>query len=105
MINPLEPDETPVLFRIDPDDPSNPVAVFPTLPGSVQDRYSMTCYAHVGQHSACTMGWYDLTRPAKPEEYAELRAELESKPFEYRLRVYRRITAKHRKELAEAASL
>ena len=49
-------------------------AVFPTLPGV--NAYDMTCYAHVGQHGACNMGWYYSTRPATPAEYADLMDEL-----------------------------
>lgn len=38
-----------------------------------------TCYAHVGQHGTCHRDWYrDRTRPAKPEEYADLLKELEA---------------------------
>lgn len=51
-------------------------AVFPCEPWS--SAYDMTCYAHVGQHGACDMGWYAQTRPATPAEYADLKRELES---------------------------
>lgn len=47
-------------------------AVFP-------DRHEwpgMVCYAHIGQHGRCDSLWYRTTRPAKPEEYADLLAEL-----------------------------
>ncbi len=37
-----------------------------------------SCYAHVGQHSACSKAWYAATRLAKPEEYADLKKELET---------------------------
>jgi len=47
-----------------------------------------TCYAHIGQHSTCSLEWaYAETRPAKPHEYAALKAELEAEPFGYRLEV------------------
>lgn len=52
------------------------VAVFPDLVADA--RGNVTTYEHIGQHGA---GAYDtmilLTRPAKPAEYAPLRAELE----------------------------
>lgn len=81
----------PVLFRADSEPGDNITAVFPTLPGSVgQD--DMTCYAHIGQHSACSRDWLRTTRPAKPEEYAALKRELESAPYGYRLKVCKRIT-------------
>ena len=36
-----------------------------------------TCYAHIGQHSVCIGAWVvENTRPARPEEYAELLSEL-----------------------------
>ena len=51
-------------------------AVFPYEPWS--SAYDMTCYAHVGQHSAASMAWYYTTRAAKPHEYADLKRELEN---------------------------
>jgi hypothetical protein len=38
----------------------------------------MTCYAHIGQHSTCVPGWVRETKTAKPDEFLELKAELES---------------------------
>lgn len=83
----------PVLFRADRagEFKGHITAVFPTLPGTV-GRDDMTCYAHIGQHSACTHGWYRTTRPATETESASLRRELEGAPFNYRLRIVRRIT-------------
>jgi hypothetical protein len=37
-----------------------------------------TCYAHIGQHSACHIDYANECRPATPAEYKELKAELES---------------------------
>jgi hypothetical protein len=51
-------------------------AVFPCEPWS--SAHDMACCAHVGQHGSCDTGWYRTTRPAKPEEYADLKRELES---------------------------
>lgn len=90
---------TPVLFRVhrSPKKYGDDVtAVFPCEPADIDGR-SMTCYVHVGQHGGCNLQWYRLTRPATPEEYADLKAELESEPYNYyRLKVYRKITPKHR---------
>lgn len=64
-------------------------AVFPCEPGSV-GRNDRTCYAHGGQDSACSFGWYRSTRPATPAEYADLARELE--PIGYRLKIVRGMT-------------
>lgn len=83
----------PVLFRWSEGEVT---AVFPTELGG-NHYMDMTCYAHIGQHSSCSMEWYRATRPAKPEEYDELFRELrqiyECDPDEPRLIVRRRITA------------
>lgn len=80
---------TPVLFRKDQNEVT---AVFPTLPGT--DYYNMTCYAHVGQHSACTFGWYHTTKPAKPDEFADLHQELVAIGYDD-LKICQRITRRH----------
>lgn len=89
---------TPVLFRIS----RAPVkrgpevtAVFPTEPADTAGHY-MTCYSHIGQHGSCDFGWYHTTRPARPAEYADLKAELEGEPYGYNLRVFQRINKWHR---------
>ena len=97
----------PVIFRADRSGPfkGDVTAVFPTIPADYAGL-EMTCYAHTGQHSGCAHVWYRGTRPAKPEEYAGLLAELrgiygrdggpDDPPVV--LRVARRITANHRRE-------
>lgn len=84
-------DSVPVLFRVNKRGQfkGTVTAVFPTLPGS--PGYLM-CYAHIGQHASCSKHWIADTRPAKPEEYAALKRELESEPFRYVLRVVQRIS-------------
>lgn len=90
QIDEIEP-ETPVLFRADRESGETCItAVFPTIPADDEGRL-MSCFAHVGQHSACCMEWYNHTRAATPNEYADLKAELEAKPYGYRLRVYHRM--------------
>lgn len=70
----------PVIFRADWNSREGGAvhitAVFPTLPGNSDPR-TATCYAHIGQHSACSPEWYRSTqRPATPEEYSDLLREL-----------------------------
>lgn len=71
-----KPNALPVLFRrtrsgageghID--------AIFPTLPAKPG---CVLTYARIGQHSEGTQLWLcNRTRPAKPEDYAELLAEV-----------------------------
>lgn len=86
--------ETPVLFRVDRsgDFKGNVTAVFPCEPYDRQG-YQMSCYAHVGQHGGCSFDWLHETRPAKPEEYADLKRELESAPYGYRLKICKRISS------------
>lgn len=52
-------------------------AVFPAVPYS-NDMHAVQCYAHTGQHSACTQDWYFKTRAASPEEFASLWRELQA---------------------------
>lgn len=66
----------PVIFRAERSGNSEGevTAVFPTLPGD--NEYYFLVYAHVGQHGSGSQAWYYGTRPARPEEYAELLQEL-----------------------------
>lgn len=92
---------TPVLFRKERSGPfkdAEVTAVFPTLPAG---RGEMTCYAHIGQHSGCTLGWYNTTRPATPKEYAALLVELQN-IYDNELRVCSRITQAMRDERNKA---
>ena len=71
------------------------LAVFPCEPYDSQGRL-YSCYAHMGQHSGCDEGYMRRSRPATPQEFANLKAELEAKPYEYRLRIVAKITAEMR---------
>lgn len=96
-------DLTPVLFRVHraPKTHGDEVtAVFPCEPADYVGQL-MSCYVHVGQHGSCDFGWYLKTRPARPEEYADLKAELESAPYGYRLKIYQRINRKLRETFHE----
>jgi len=89
----------PVIFRAERSGTfkGDVTAVFPTIPGC--DTYDATCYAHIGQHSACSRDWYRQTRAAKPSEYADLLAELrgiyESDPADPKLAVAQRWARRH----------
>lgn len=65
---------TIVLFRMEGD---SPVAFFPELPATYHDD-SMVCYAHLGQHGAASPVYVSRLKKATPEQYAPLKAELES---------------------------
>lgn len=61
----------PVIFRIYRGELT---AYLPTMAWS---RLGViTCYAHVGQHGGACRSWLQKGRPAKPEEYADLLAEM-----------------------------
>lgn len=69
----------------------NIIALFPYMPGT-NSPYTCGSYEHVGQHGAATPDYVvSLTTPANPEECAALKRELESKPYEYKLRVIKRL--------------
>lgn len=75
------------------------LAVFPAEPwrGEHDPTGTVSCYAHVGQHGECEP-WHVIahSRPATPEEYADLRKELEGPPYGYRLKIYKRTQRKWR---------
>lgn len=61
------------------------IAFFP----EIDEGYGLCCsYEHIGQHRAAA--YPNNTVLAKPEEYAALKQELESAPYHYRFKVYRR---------------
>lgn len=93
---------TAVVFRVWKKDPQKGevIALFPAICDSYSQPFCMS-YMHVGQHgSANYYGVIEMTRPAKPEEYADLQAELEQPwpGFGYRLKVYQRETVGMRRE-------
>lgn len=65
---------TKVCFRQDGES-TDVIAVFPEI--QWDNLPSLACYEHYGQHGGCTADWVSAcTRPATPEEYADLLAEL-----------------------------
>ncbi len=75
-----------VLFRRFPD--GDVIALFPYLPAECLDAWPCQSYMHVGQHGAADPRLIHDTRPARPHEYADLKAELEQ--IGYRLAIRRR---------------
>jgi hypothetical protein len=73
--------ETPVVFRkYGPRRGDDVIALFPAEPGTY-DPHTCSSYVHIGQHgSADPLLVIKRTRPAKPDEYADLKAELEGAP-------------------------
>ncbi len=83
--------QTPVLFRKWPkSEGGDIIALFPTELGT-NDPYTSSSYEHVGQHgSADPIGVIQRTKAAKPEEYADLLAELKNIGYSD-LKVYQRL--------------
>lgn len=69
----ISTDKTEVVFymEVNADDTTwvTPLAYFPK---------EGTCYAHIGQHSECSPEYVANLKRATPEQYADLKAELES---------------------------
>lgn len=94
-----DPDEEleeiiPVLFRVDKAKSGfeDPFAVFPTLPGT-HEPWTCTYYASYGGHGSGDVFYMiNKTRPARPEEYADLKEKLEK--IGYRMVVRKRISYK-----------
>lgn len=102
----------PVIFRAEKSGQfaGSVSAVFPTEPGTPEPG-TMACYARIGQHGSCHIGWYrERTRPATPDEYAPLLAELRDiyesghcgEPVS--LKVYRRMIADMTRTRTETAN-
>lgn len=71
--------KTKVLFLINNNDPDNDevFAYFPDDNHDVSGEYK-TSYSHIGQHSACHPDYAKESRLATPEEYSDLKNELEN---------------------------
>ena len=55
-------------------------------------RYgNIMCYQHIGQHSEASLDYYNSTKPATPDEYADLLSELKSIYDDVNLVVRRKI--------------
>jgi hypothetical protein len=82
----LAPEITPVVFRRFYTKDSEVIALFPYEPGTC-DPATCANYMHTGQHGHGEAN-IPFTKPARPEEYAELKRELER--IGYSLQVLRR---------------
>ena len=81
-------DPVKVIFRKWPKkDGGDVIAIMPEL---VEGNNRYTSYQHIGQHGACDRSIMWRTKPATPEEYADLKRELESDPYDYRFKVIRK---------------
>jgi len=74
--------KTKVKFLIHPENitmPGEPGDLFAYFPEMVADHNgNYTSYAHIGQHGSCSPAYAAESTPATPEQYADLKAELES---------------------------
>lgn len=88
------PDTEPtiVIFRIfNKANGGDVIALFPCEPGDTVNPGMCQSFMHDGQHGPATIALIEgPTRPATPEEYADLKRELESTPYEYVLDVRKR---------------
>ncbi|MEN6367750.1 MAG: hypothetical protein ABFC88_13140 [Thermoguttaceae bacterium] len=89
-----------VVIRVWRGDDNDIFALFPELSASY-NGYDVTCYQHIGQHSAADYcGCIRQSRPATPEEAAPLLEEL--RHIGYNPRVIKRAPyAMHRKRIDE----
>ena len=98
----MSEDKTKVIFRFW-NVSQEVIAIFPELPG---DSNPSTCmsYEHMGQHGACNPdGIIQESRLALPEEYEDLKKELES--CGYDLIIIKRHRYHHIEKRKEALSL
>lgn len=75
---------TPVRFLVNDAD-NDLFAFFPAEDYTDRNDLTKSCYSHVGQHSACSVDYANSCREALPNEYADLKAELEG--IGYKLQV------------------
>jgi hypothetical protein len=96
-------EKTVVVFRKDrPSEGGDVFALFPYDPASPG---FCSVYQHIGGHgSADYIGCVARSRPAKPAEYAALKEELESEPYNYVLDVRERANHSKRMEATRHGS-
>ena len=79
---------TEVIFLMDipeNDHASGVFALFPKGLFNSNDNGTFICYAHVGQHSACHIDYANKCKEATPEQYADLKKELESVGYDLKV--------------------
>lgn len=68
-------EKTKVIFKKFED--GDIIAIFPDLPGT-RDKNTCESYAHIGQHSLCNKSLIKSLKNATPQEYKDLKSELEN---------------------------
>lgn len=87
----MDTEKTKVIFR---KFKGEIIAFFPEIEVNPDNfGHNMMSYAHVGQHSEASLYFYYDCTPAKPHEYADLKAELESIGYNLDVRI-RRLTGR-----------
>ena len=89
--------KTKVIFKIDKE--SNTVfAFFPDMLYNVElyGKDMKTCYAHLGQHSACAPEYIKECKEAKYNEYADLLKELIGQGYKLEVLNKQEIERKHK---------
>lgn len=94
-------DKTKVIFRKFKDN-DEVVAVFPAIAWSSNPYISVSSYIHIGQHGDMDADFSSWTFPATSEEYADLKAELES--IGYNLKIAKRMSRKDLESRIEQCS-
>jgi len=72
----IDSNQTKVVFLVNTRDPKDP-DLFAYFPEEIHNGEYRTAYSHIGQHSAAHPDYAKESRQASPEEYADLKAELE----------------------------
>jgi hypothetical protein len=93
--------KTKVIFRVFKcENKGEVIAIFPEIPTSIFANHCES-YMNIGQHSACDpIGIVSMTKLAKPEEYANLKAELENS-YGYNLEIIQKNTKSHYRKRVE----
>ena len=73
----IDNDITKVFFLVNERDPKDP-DLFAYFPEEIHNGEYRTAYSHIGQHSSAHPDYAKESRQASPEEYADLKAELEN---------------------------
>jgi hypothetical protein len=84
MSSPTADEAVVVIFRVTRNAPDDVYALFPEMDGG--RRFCMA-YQHVGQHSTADyFGCIQSSRPAKAQQYAPLKRELERIGYKLKIR-------------------
>ena len=82
-----ETSQTPtlVMFKIEPNEYTGENDILAVFPDELEyvngDEARFTCYSHVGQHGTCCEEYWQSLADATPEQYADLKAELEGQGY------------------------